>query len=381
MTTTLPTRATSLAFRAEPRAFAAAVAWVAKHLPNRPDLPVLGGLLLDVADGGQLTVSGFDYHVATRADVDVVGDTAGRALVSGRLLAELVKTFPDKPVDVATDGTKVTVKCGSLRLGLPLMTVDDYPALPDAPAAIGTVVAADLAALIERVGLAADRSGAGGVKSFHGIHLRFGGDRITAAATDRYRAAVGHIPWQPAGADPMQALVPSPILLDVARAFDGTGEVTIGADDHQVSFTAPGRTLIARQLAEQFPTTQIDAIIPARADAPATVATADLTLALKRAGMVHAPKSPVILTFAPDGLSVAAKGDIADSGEVIDCQYDGPERVVAINPQYLTDALVGLRGDVAEIHLADPKRPVLLTAPDDAQQAYRHVVVPINHTR
>src|SRR5439155_20528030 len=53
--------------RVERDGLADAVAWVARSLPSRPPVPVLGGVLLDAGSDGTtdaLTVSGFDYEVS-----------------------------------------------------------------------------------------------------------------------------------------------------------------------------------------------------------------------------------------------------------------------------------------------------------------------------
>ena len=60
----------SMKFRVARDDLADAVAWVAKSLPTRPPVPVLGGILLEVR-GSTLTVAGFDYEVSTRATVSV----------------------------------------------------------------------------------------------------------------------------------------------------------------------------------------------------------------------------------------------------------------------------------------------------------------------
>ena len=60
----------SMKFRVARDDLADAVAWVAKSLPTRPPVPVLGGILLEV-QGSTLTVAGFDYEVSTRATVSV----------------------------------------------------------------------------------------------------------------------------------------------------------------------------------------------------------------------------------------------------------------------------------------------------------------------
>ncbi|MEO6606098.1 MAG: DNA polymerase III subunit beta, partial [Aeromicrobium sp.] len=78
-------------FRIDRDTLADAVAWTARSLPNRPSVPVLAGLLIETAADG-LTLSGFDYETSTRATLPAEVTADGRALVSGRLLAEIVKS-------------------------------------------------------------------------------------------------------------------------------------------------------------------------------------------------------------------------------------------------------------------------------------------------
>ena len=143
-------------FRVERDALADAVAWTAKSLPSRPSIPVLAGVMLRVADGN-LHVSGFDYEVSSQVTVEVQGDADGSALVSGRLLAEITKALPAKPVDIAAVGSSLELVCGSARFTLPTMPVEDYPSLPEMPASAGTIDAAAFASAVAQVAVAAGR--------------------------------------------------------------------------------------------------------------------------------------------------------------------------------------------------------------------------------
>src|SRR5687767_10476387 len=89
--------------------------------------------------GGRLVLSSFDYEVSAR--VEVAADIAepGVALVSGRLLADISRSLPARPVEVTTDGAKVVVTCGSSRFTLLTLPVEDYPALPEMPGASGSL--------------------------------------------------------------------------------------------------------------------------------------------------------------------------------------------------------------------------------------------------
>ena len=94
-----------------------------------------GGSRLD-ADRGRVRLRGVHPRARCRStawttlDGDAAEAPAERVLVSGRLLAEITRALPAKPVDVAVDGPRVTIVGGSARFTLPTMPVEDYPPLP-----------------------------------------------------------------------------------------------------------------------------------------------------------------------------------------------------------------------------------------------------------
>jgi DNA polymerase-3 subunit beta len=376
-TATLP----ALAFRAEPRPFREAVAWVAKHVANNPVIPTLAGVLLEVADDGILTIASFDYEIAATARIDVVGETPGRALVSGRLLAGLAGTFPDKPVDVGITETQMTIRCGGVRVTLPLMIERDYPTLPEHPPTLGTVPAGEFGALVERVVTAADRDASGGVKWLYGVHLVLGDQHIEAIGTDRYRIAVGRQAWNPAAthSGAPDITVPSPTMLDVAKTFQD-GELTISGDANVIGFASPTRSLVVRLLAEKRPDRdQLMVLIPARTENPAVLPIADLLVALKRVHLLG-DDTTAILSFTADGLNVTSRGGtIGESSDVIDCDYAGKDVAVCLNPRYLAEALSALRSEKAALWFTFPvpPKPVLVTVPEADDQDYRHAIVPL----
>jgi DNA polymerase-3 subunit beta len=141
-------------FRVERDVLAEAVAWAARSLPARPPVPVLAGLLL-AADEGKLSLSGFDYEVSARVETEADIDEPGTVLVSGRLLADISRSLPNRPVEISTDGVRVIVVCGSSRFTLPTLPVDEYPALPQMPTVSGAVPGDLFAAAVVQVATAA----------------------------------------------------------------------------------------------------------------------------------------------------------------------------------------------------------------------------------
>src|ERR1700709_1344123 len=119
-------------FRVAREVLADAVAWTAASLPPRPSVPVRAGILLEV-DGNQLSVSGFDYEVSARAEVDVQASESGRVLVPGRLLAEIPRALPPHPVDLAAEGPRLAISCGNARFSLPTLPVGGSSSLTSLP--------------------------------------------------------------------------------------------------------------------------------------------------------------------------------------------------------------------------------------------------------
>ena len=112
--------------RLERDVLAEAVQWAARSLPLRPSVPILAGLLVR-ADAEGVTFSSFDYETSAQIHVAAAVADEGQALVSGRLLADISRSLPAKPVDIAADDTKMELICGSARFTLQTLPVSDYP--------------------------------------------------------------------------------------------------------------------------------------------------------------------------------------------------------------------------------------------------------------
>jgi len=377
-------------FRVDRDVLAEAVAWTARSLPTRPPVPVLAGLLLDAdgTDGGGVSLSGFDYEVSTRMRVGAQVDEPGRALVTGRLLSDICKSLPDRPVTVAVEGAKVSLTCGSARFSLLTLPVEDYPALPDLPAATGTVDAAAFAAAVTQVAIAAGRDDT--LPVLTGIRVELGEETLVLAATDRYRLAVRELAWEPgrAGMDAI-ALVPARTLNDTAKALAGSGRLTLAlaggaSGEGLIGFEAAGRRTTSRLLEGEFP--KYRSLLPTESAAQAQVDTAGLVDALKRVALVAERNTPVRLTFEAEELTLdAGSGDEAQANEVIPARLEGDPLTIAFNPQFLLDGLAALDAPVTQLSFTTPTKPAVLAGLGSADQAsepvtsaaYRYLLMPV----
>jgi DNA polymerase III subunit beta len=372
-------------FRVEREALADAVAWTAKSLPARPPVPVLAGVLLEV-DNHRLTVSGFDYEVSSQMGVDVQAETAGRVLVSGRLLAEITRALPHQPVHVEVTGPRAEITCGTARFTLPTMPVEDYPSLPDMPAVAGAIDSDDFAQAVAQVAIAAGRDDT--LPVLTGVRLDMEGEKLTMIATDRYRLAIRDLTWRPGTADAsLHALVPAKTLSDTAKAMAAGKEVTLalsqgGNGEGMIGFSGAGRRTTTRLLDGEFP--KVRSILPESHGAQATISAAAMTEVVKRVSLVAERNTPVRLSFAEGVLTVEAGGtDDARASESMDAVYEGDELTIAFNPQFLLDGLNAIGTETAVLSFTAPTKPAVLTGKidDDAavssSSAYSYVLMPV----
>lgn len=384
-------------FRIDRDVLADAVSWAARGLPTRPSMPVLAGLVLDVGEGNAstadgITISAFDYEVSSRVEVSADVREPGRALVSGRLLAEIARSLPNRPVDVESDGSKVALTCGSARFTLLTMPVEDYPRLPELPTLTGRVRSDVFASAVSQVVVAAGRDDT--LPVLTGVLMEIEGSTITLLTTDRYRAAVRELAWAPeSAAMSTTSLVSARTLADAAKsltsgaevaialASGGTGEGLLGFEGGGSAAGEPGaRRTTTRLLDGQFP--KVRSLFPTDAPIHARVDTAAFIESLKRVSLVAERNTPVRLTF-DDGTLVLEAGasDEAQASEAIDAQTHGDAISIAFNPGYLLDGLNSIGTPVAVMSFTQATKPAAITGAAsmdvEPDAAYRYLLMPI----
>lgn len=378
-------------FRVERDVLADAVAWAARSLPARPPVPVLAGLMIDASreSGGSLVLSSFDYEVSARVETAADISESGVVLVSGRLLADISRSLPPRPVEISTDGAKVVVTCGSSRFTLLTLPVEDYPRMPEMPGASGSLRGDAFAAAVAQVSIAAGRDDT--LPVLTGVRLEIEAEKITMAATDRYRLAVRDLAWTPeqAGLSAI-ALVPARTLSDTAKALASADKVTValasgasgtgGTGEGLVGFEGAGRRTTSRLLDGEFP--KYRSLLPSESASVATVETAGLAESVRRVALVAERNTPIRLSFAGGEVTLeAGTGDEAQASESLDASMTGDDISIAFNPTYLLDGLGALDAAYAELRFTASTRPAVLAGKNAADATagddYRYLLMPV----
>jgi DNA polymerase III subunit beta len=376
-------------FELERDAFAEAIAWTAKGLPTRPVVPVTAGVVLEVVDGAMI-VSGFDFEVLNRIEVPVTEKAAGRVLVSGRLLAEIARALPPKDVRVTVEGNRLVVRCGSARFNLPLLHIEDYPAVPELPATSGKVRGDVFATAVGQVTAAASRDET--LPMLTGVRMEVGSDTLSLAATDRYRLAERHIPWTPTGTVPTNPLiVPAKTLAEVAKSLGSASEVVLamGTADNAgfLGFSANGRQTLTRLLDGEF--VKFASLWPTEVTTSVEVDVAEFIAALKRVALVAQRFAPVRLVFSEAMVQLSAEAeDESSAEEELEVGVTGEPLTIGFNAGYLLDGLSAVTTPRARMSFTESSKPTVITpvtgldadapkdTPDDTRDgSYRYLVM------
>ncbi|WP_125614125.1 DNA polymerase III subunit beta [Specibacter cremeus] len=357
-----------------------AVSWAARSLSPRPPVPVLSGLLLR-AEAGTLSLASFDYEISARLEIPADISEEGTILVSGRLLADICRSLPAAPVDVQTEGSKVTLTCRSSRFSLATMPVADYPELPALPEVSGTVSGEAFAQAVSQVIIAASKDDT--LPILTGVKMEIEGDLITLLATDRYRLALREVHWRPNSPDiSTSALVKAKTLNEVAKTLGGSGDINIalGQGNELIGFESAGRRTTSLLVDGDYP--KIRSLFPENTPIHATVETSALAEAVRRVSLVAERNTPVRLIITDGQLTLdAGTGEDAQASENLEAALVGEEITVAFNPHYLSEGLGAFDSKYVRFSFTSAPKPAMLTAQAELngenQDDYRYLVMPV----
>ncbi|AOZ71870.1 DNA polymerase III subunit beta [Boudabousia tangfeifanii] len=365
-----------------------AISWSTRAVPQRPPVAILSGLHLQAANG-VLTISAFDYETSVKVEVPASIDEPGDVLVSGRMLAEMVKALPNRPVEFTkVDEKSLSLVCGTANFNLATMPVGDYPTLPAFPELCGSVEASELSNAVKQVSIAASKDDT--LPLLTGVMVEIDGDNITLLATDRYRLAQRDLKWKPA--DPSfstKALVRAKILSDVANTITSAGDISLalsagngtGTNDI-VGFTAGERSTTSNLMSGEYP--PVRRLFPTETLTYAVIDRQGLIDATKRMKLVADRNTPVRLHFTEEGLTLnASNNEEAQGSDFLQVSLRGEEITTAFNPNYLLEGLQAINTPYVRISFTQPTKPAVLHGQEkidgEVAEDFRYLLMPIRY--
>jgi DNA polymerase-3 subunit beta len=362
-----------------------AVNWVSKSISNRPITTALLGIVIDASE--EITLSGSDLETSAKAKFKAEVSQKGKVLVPGRLLAEISRSLPAKPISFVLEGTRVLVSAGSAKFTLPTLPLSEYPSLPELPVASGSLNSDLFATAVNQVAVAAGKDDS--LPTLTGVFVEINKNQITLAATDRYRLAVRELTWSAQDANiETTSLLRARTLADAAKSLIGSSQVTIAlapttTNEKLVGFLSEGKTMTSRVLDGSFP--PFRHLLPNESTADAIIEVAPFLDSVRRVALVTDKTVPLRLNFSNNTLQLeAGTGDEAQASEKLDINYKGEDINIAFNPTFLTDGLTAINTAFVHISFTGANKPAVLTGQTEAGSApitnYKYLLMPMRYS-
>lgn len=362
-----------------------AVNWVSKSISSRPITTALLGIVIEVTD--EITFSGSDLETSAKAKLKAEISQKGKVLVPGRLLAEISRALPAKPITFNLEGSRVLVTAANAKFTLPTLPLVEYPTLPELPTASGSLSSDLFATAVNQVAIAAGKDDS--LPTLTGVFVEINKNQITLAATDRYRLAVRELNWSATDSNiETTSLLRARTLAEAAKSLIGTSQVTIAlpattTNEKLVGFISQGKSMTSRVLDGSFP--PFRHLLPNSSTADAIIEVAPLLDSVRRVALVTDKTVPLRLNFSNNTLQLeAGTGDEATATEKLDINYKGEDINIAFNPTFLTDGLTAINTAFVHITFTGANKPAVLTGQTEAGSApitnYKYLLMPMRYS-
>lgn len=347
--------------------FSDAVSFPVAMLPSRITKPILGGVMLE-AIGEAVSFSIFNYEVSAKTSVAAQVEEPGRALVSGKLLANIARKLPAQEVTVRFVEGKVEIRSGSAVFNLPAMPVAEYPELPQLEEITGEVRGEDFRKAVAQVFPAASNEDV--TPTLNGIFFEIKENTLTLTATDRYRIATRGIDFENmSGNAEMSAVVPAKVAHEAAKQLLHAEKVQLviqtDGEKQMVGFIGDGKAITTNLLSGNYP--PVSRLFPTELSHYTVVNTAELRAAVDRVALVVENDAAIRFNFTAGWVELSATGSEAAAGtDGVDAHLAGEEVSVSLRPSFLRDGLSGADNEFTRIVFGaktnnDRPGPILIT--------------------
>ena len=346
-----------------------------RAVSTRTAVPSLGGILVE-ADDGSIALRATDMDLGLVLEVKGSVESAGTALLPGRLLVDVVRTLPSGDVQLALrpEQRDVELTAGTASFHLRTLPPEDFPRLPELAGEPMRLPGTALADTVERVARAASRDEVRPILT--GVLVTAEETTLTMVATDSYRLAVKHTELDAPVSQSIEANVPARALRELSRIVSGESieEVEIALLANQVVFRAGGVVLSSRLIEGQFPSHR--QLIPDSFEHEVRLPRAELLEVTRRIGQLAQRNAPLRLAFSEGEVVIAAETpEVGDAREAMPAPFGGEPLEIAFNPEFLIAGIESIDSEELVLRLTSPLRPGLLRPLE--REDFSYLVMPI----
>lgn len=345
-------------------------------LSNRPTLPILGNILLQVTEENTLLLTGTDLEMEMIAKIPLEGACdAGETTLPGRKFFDICRGLPaDATLTVTLEENRVVVQSGRSRFTLSVLPAEEFPNLEDWKSEVDfSMPQSTLKQLIEATQFSMAHQD---VRYFlNGMLFETEGNQFRTVATDGHRLAVCALPVEQS-LPAHSVIVPRKGIIELVRLLndaDDTVLLQIGNNNLRAHI---GDLIFTTKLVDgRFP--DYRRVLPRNPDKILTADCDSLKQAFSRAAILSNEKfRGVRLYLHNNQLKITANNpEQEEAEEQVDVDYPHSELEIGFNVSYILDVLNALKCEKVKLLLTDSTSSVQIENTENDAAVY--VIMPM----
>lgn len=342
--------------------------------------PILSHALLQAGADNSLLLKGTDTEVTLQILLHELNvQDAGAITVPAAKLLDVVRHLPAQAtIYCSLEKEQLLVKAAGSLFRIATLPAEDFPALAEAD--MERRIETESRALHDIMQKVRFSMASEDVRYYlNGMYLNIveDGNAIHAVSTDGHRLSCARSALATPAPTGTNLIVPKKGVSELIKLLGRVSQpVVLNLGERQLSLTLGGYRLTSQLIDGTFP--NYEQVLPQLQETPVLISRQSFLESLQRAKVLLLDRHDGIrLTFGEASLQLAARNlenETADETlEIINPQNLQLE--VALNINYLIDAIATISGDNVQLHIADGSSPCLITSSDD--EGVRYVIMPM----
>jgi len=360
-----------------------ALSVVERATAKTPILPALGAIAI-IAKKNTLELSATDLEMGIRYKLLAKTEKEGEAVVSSRLLSQLVGTLAEREINMELQGGELKIESTEQQTNIKTLPLDDFPIIPSLG---GEEIAVELetkafcAGLSQVVGVVGQNQAR---PEISGVLVSIGKDDIKLVATDSFRLAEKSIilnKTQPVETSFILPQKTTKELIAILGDLSGTTKLYSSATQALFDYSSkevgtPSIQIISRIIEGEYP--QYQDVIPKDFVTKARVQKQELISSLRAASIFSGKMQDAKVVADPKKKGLEISSQSADTGRhnsFLPCDITGEHLEISFNWRFLLEGLSNIKGEDVEVAFAGEDAPALLRPTGEEQ--YFYVVMPV----
>jgi DNA polymerase-3 subunit beta len=325
--------------------------------PPHP-LPILDNVMIELSTG-KLTLTGDNLEVRTKVSIDVINDVTLSTCVAYKLFSNILKGFPNEPIELIFQGNNITIKSQTGTYNLPLVDAGHFPE-PKAAELTGTmsINANQLADAIKKAILFADNSS--NLTNCNNVLIDITPEGTKVASTDKNVIFEYSIS---ANGKAKALAISRSVAAHLVQSISVVEDIDLSYSDSHVFIIMPNLEINAILSNTGFPDYKrvFDSI---ENDKSLSIDKVNIVPALKRLYAITDQDNQTVV-FNIDGaqlnLSFNNTFQNYSAKETVTCEYEGEKITIAFKASYINTLIGSIEDDIRMEMLSKEKPCVFRT--------------------